>query len=49
MEELLAKVEVVPMASHRQPRRRVERVHDDGLNMMQGGKVSKEKKLKTTK
>jgi hypothetical protein len=34
MEELLAKVEVVPMASHRQPRRRVERVHDDGSNMM---------------
>jgi len=34
MEELLAKVEVVPMASHRQPRRRVERVHDDGLTMM---------------
>jgi hypothetical protein len=31
MEELLANVEVVPMASHRQPRRRMERVHDDRL------------------
>jgi hypothetical protein len=43
MEELLAKVEVVPMASHRQPRRRVERVHDDGSNMLRGEKFQKRK------
>jgi hypothetical protein len=36
MEELLANVEVVPVASHRQPRRRVERVHDGLIIIVRG-------------